>query len=270
MTHPFYKDSKNQTDIHPTAIVDPSAEIGTGVKIGPYSIVDSRVKIGKDTVIGPHNWLTGKTTIGKRNQIHMGCSIGNIPQDLKYDGEDTELIIGDDNIIREYCTLNLGTDETGKSAIGDRNLLMAYVHVAHDCYLGSDIILANSTHIAGHVTIDSKAIIGGVTAIHQFCRIGSFAMVGAQSKITRDILPYSLVDGVPAKCAGMNIIGLKRNDFGQKQIQVIKEAFKILYYRKINRKDALVELAKLAKGNDILNYFMDFIEKSSRGIAHKK
>ena len=225
--------------IHSTAIIHKNAEIGKNVKIGPYCIVDGGAVIGEGTVLKSYVHVHGDVILGKNNTFFQSSSIGEDCQDKKYAGEQTKLIVGDNNIIREFATLNRGTTATGETNIGSNNLLMAYCHIAHDCIIGDNIIMANSTHLGGHVEINDNAIIGGVTAIHQFCRIGSFAMVGAGSKVIKDVLPFSYADGSPLRVAGVNLVGLDRNGFSQERIAAIKKAFRTIYFRGLSLNDAV-------------------------------
>ena len=256
--------------IHPTAIIDINANLGENVEIGAYSVIGQNVTIGNDCVILPHVTMSGRAVFGDRNVFHSGAVVGAAPQDKKYAGEDTELIVGNDNVFRECVTLNRGTTATGKTIIGDNNLMMAYVHIAHDCIIGSNIIMANLVNLGGHVEVHNNAIIGGINAIHQFVRIGSYAMVGAGSKVVRDVLPYSLTDGTPLRCAGLNNIGLKRNGFDTKLITQLKECFKIIYFSKISIPKAVIEIEKLAEKNEKLSYLLEFIKASQRGITPRK
>ena len=200
--------------IHPTAIISPGAQIGADVEIGPYSVIGERVSIGDGTRIGPHVVLQGPTTIGKKNQFFQFCSIGEIPQDLKFNMEDTELIIGDNNTFREFITINRGTaGGGGRTVIGSNCLLMAYTHVAHDCLIGNGVIMANNASLAGHIRIDDHAIIGGLSGIHQFVHIGSYAMIGGLSGVSKDVPPFTLAVGQRAILHGLNLTGLKRHGF---------------------------------------------------------
>jgi UDP-N-acetylglucosamine acyltransferase len=254
--------------IHPTAIVHPKAEIADDVEIGAYSIIDGRVRIGRGTVVGPHVVIKGLTEIGEDNRIFQFASLGEVNQDLKYRGEDTRLKIGNGNTIREYVTMQIGT-VTGRSetTVGDRNLFMVYSHVAHDCEIGSDCILANSATLAGHIRIDDGAIVGGLVGIHQFCRIGMMAIIGGCSKIVQDIPPYMMADGHPAAVRGVNLEGLRRKKFSRESIREIKAAHKILYHSHTNTARALERLKKEFPASAQVKAIVEFVETSQRGIA---
>ncbi|MCB1194813.1 acyl-ACP--UDP-N-acetylglucosamine O-acyltransferase [bacterium] len=253
--------------IHSTAIVHPKAEIAEGVEIGPYSIIRENVKIGKNTVIGPHVVVEGWTEIGEENRIFQFASIGAVSQDLKYHGEKAYLKIGNRNTIREYVTLNIGTEGGGGiTQIGDNNLLMISAHVAHDCILGNNIIIANNGTLAGHITIDDGAIIGGLAAIHQFCKVGKMAIIGGCSKVVQDIPPFMMADGHPAVVRSINLVGKKKKNYSKESIQSIKEAYKTLYRSNLNTSQAIDEIAKLSETNE-LRTILEFVKNSSRGIS---
>lgn len=253
--------------IHPTAIISKSASLSPDVQIGPYTVIGDYVQIGRACKIGPHCNIEGYTIIGDNNQIFTGAVIGSPPQDLKFKGEKSYLIIGNNNIIREYVTINPGTGEGGKTIIGNNNLIMAYAHIAHDCIIGDNVIIANVGTLAGHVVIEDKAIIGGLAAIHQFVRIGKFAIVGGCSKVVQDVPPFSTCDGHPAKVRGLNSIGLRRNNFSPETRSKLKQAFRILFYNglPLNKASAIVE-QRFATISEI-RYLLDFIRNSERGIC---
>ncbi|RKY32093.1 MAG: acyl-[acyl-carrier-protein]--UDP-N-acetylglucosamine O-acyltransferase [Candidatus Omnitrophota bacterium] len=255
--------------IHPTAVVSPKAEIGENVEIGPYAVIEENVKIGDGTLIGPFVHICGYTEIGKNCKIFTGATVGSIPQDLKYKGEITYLKIGDGNIIREYVTINPATEAGESTIIGNNNLIMAYAHIAHNCRIGNNVIISNCGTLAGHVVIEDFAIIGGMVGIHQFCRVGSYSIVGGCSKITKDIIPFSLADGHPARPYGLNIIGLKRRNFPSEKIKIIKKAYKILFRSGLNISSALKELEKMEKCEEI-SHLIEFIRSSTRGIAKER
>ena len=216
--------------IHPTAVVDPQAQLHSSVSIGPYSVIGANVKIGADTEVGPHVVLQGHTTIGQRNRIFQFASLGAIPQDKKYAGEPCELIIGDDNTIREFTTFNIGSPGGGGvTRVGDRNWLMAYVHLAHDCVVGNDTIMANNTQLAGHVVVEDWVILGGFTVVHQFVRIGAHAMTAMCSLLFADVPPYVMCQGQPACARSMNFEGLRRRGFSAERISAVKAMHKALY-----------------------------------------
>ena len=253
--------------IHPTAVIDPSAEIADDVDIGPYTIIGAKVTIDSGTWIGPHVVINGPTRIGKQNKIFQFSSIGEMPQDKKYAGEDTSLEIGDRNVIREYCTFNRGTiQDVGVTRLGNDNWIMAYVHLAHDCQIGNETIFANGTALAGHVIIEDKVILGGVTIIHQFCRIGYHAFSGMGSVIKADVPPYTMLGGTPAEPHGINIEGLKRSGFSKDEIKAIRDAYKIIYKSGNRLEEAIDELEELSREHDAIKRLPEFLRLSSRGI----
>jgi UDP-N-acetylglucosamine acyltransferase len=230
--------------IHSTAIVNPSAEIAEGVEISPYAVIGAEVKIDSGTWIGPHVVIDGPTTIGKENRIFQFASIGAEPQDKKYRGEATTLIIGDRNVIRESCTINRGTiQDIGKTEIGDDNWIMAYVHIAHDCVVGNNTIFANNATLAGHVTIHDYAILGGFTLVHQFCHVGEHAFTGMGTALGKDLPPYVMAFGAPGIPRGINSEGLKRHGFSDEQRKLIKNAYRTLYRKNLPLDDALRQLS---------------------------
>ncbi len=254
--------------IHSTAIVHPKAQIDEDVEIGPYSVVGENVKIGKNTVIGPHVVVEGWTEIGEENKVFQFASIGSINQDLKYHGEKAYLKIGNRNTIRESVTMNIGTEGGGGvTSVGDDNLFMVGAHIAHDCILGSNIIIANLGTLAGHITIEDGAIVGGVVAIHQFCRIGKMAIIGGCSKIVQDIPPYMMADGHPAEVRGINLIGLKRKKYDRKVIQNIKEVHKIMYRSGLNTSQGVEKIRTSLGDSSQVSEIVTFIENTSRGIT---
>lgn len=253
--------------IHPTAIVHPEAQLDEDVEIGPYAVIDKNVKIGKSTCIEGFAQILGYTQIGKNCHIFPYAVIGSIPQDLKYKGEKSFVVIGDNNTIREFVTINPGTEKDSSTIVGNNNLIMAYSHIAHNCKIGNNNILANVATLAGHVEIEDRVVIGGLVAIHQFCRIGSFSIIGGCSKVVQDIPPYSLCDGHPAKVRGINIVGLKRAGFSKEKIEIIRKAYKIIFFENhtfsVARQIILKELPSLEE----INKLLDFISSSRRGIA---
>jgi len=259
----------NETErIHPTAIIDARSEIDEGVSIGAYSIIGPDVKIGKDTTIGPHVVLSGPTTIGERNRIFQFSSIGEIPQDKKYHGEISELIIGDDNTIREYVTINRGTEEDqGFTKIGDRNWIMAYVHIAHDCNVEDDVTFANGSTLAGHVSVEKFAILGGFTLVHQFCRVGAYSFCAMGTALNRDLPPYVMASGNYASTHGLNKEGLRRQGFSDDCINALHKSYKLLVRSKSSKDENLAEVKKLAKQYPEVLYFLDFVTTSKRGIT---
>jgi UDP-N-acetylglucosamine acyltransferase len=253
--------------IHPTAIIDKSASIEDGVSIGPYSIIGADVKIAAGTSIGPHVVINGPTTVGKNNRIFQFASIGEVPQDKKYAGEPTRLEIGDNNVIREYCTISRGTiQDQGVTRIGNHNWIMAYVHIAHDCQIGNHTIFANAATLAGHVTIEDYVILGGFTLVHQFCKVGLHCFTGMNSVISQDVPPYLMIAGHMAKPYGINVEGLKRRGFTSETLSGLKKAYKIIYRSGNSLERAIAELTELGKQHQDVNYLVDFIKNSTRGI----
>lgn len=253
--------------IHPQAIIDPTARLGTGVQVGAFSIIGAGVEIGDGTWIGPHVVVNGPTRIGRDNKIFQFSSIGEAPQDIKYAGEPTLLTIGDRNVIRESCTFSRGTvPGGGVTRVGSDNLFMAYVHVAHDCAVGSSTIFANNASLAGHVSVGDYAILGGFTGIHQFCRVGAHCMTGIATITFKDIPPYLLVNGNTAKPYGLNLRGLKRRGFSDAAIDALRSAYKTLYRSGMRLESALDELAGLSAQFPEVEHFTTFIRQSERGI----
>lgn len=253
--------------IHPTAIIDESATIAADCEIGPYSIVGADVTIGAGTTIGPHVVLKGPTTIGANNRIFQFASVGDDPQDLKYDGELTTLEIGDSNTIREFATINRGTEGGGGvTRIGNHNLFMAYIHVAHDCMIGDRIIMANGASLAGHVTVGNHAILAGFACIHQFCEVGEHAFVGLNSVANRDVAPFTMAVGNYAEGKGINKNGLRRRDFSEEAIQALHRAYKVLLRHHGDRLEAIASLASEVEKYPEVALFVKFIENSERGV----
>ena len=255
-------------EIHETAVVHPNAEIAKDVKIGPYAIIGEHVKIGEGTEVGAHAVIRGWTRIGENNEIFNSASIGQEPQDLKFQGEKSFLEIGANNTFREFTTIHRGTEEGGGvTKIGSGNLFMAYTHVAHDCEVGDDIVMANSATLAGHVEVEDSAVIGGLSGVHQFVRIGKMAMVGGDSKVVKDVPPYVLVDGHPAAANGINSVGLRRNDVNPDVRQKIKEAYRILYRSNLNVSEAIEKMDQELDNSDMIEYFLRFLRNAQRGIC---
>jgi UDP-N-acetylglucosamine acyltransferase len=254
-------------EIHPTALVHPGARLGAEVNIGAYSIIGEHVEIGDHTHIGPHVVITGHTRIGRDNRIFQFVSLGEEPQDKKYAGEPTRLEIGDNNVIREFCTFNTGTaQDAGVTRIGNDNWIMAYVHVAHDCVIGDHTIFANNASLAGHVSVQDYAILGGFTGVHQFCRIGAHVITGIASVIRQDIPPYITVAGSPAAPHGINSEGLKRRGYSAEAVSAIKRAYKTLYKSGLGLSDAQNAIAAEAVQHPELQPLADFLAVSGRGI----
>jgi len=256
--------------IHPTAIINPGARIGHGVEIGPYSIIGDRVSIGDNNRIGPHVVIEGPTTIGCNNTFFQFCSIGAIPQDLKFNMEETELIIGDDNTVREFSTINRGTEGGGgKTAIGSNCLLMAYTHVAHDCLVGNGVIMANNATLAGHIRIDDHAIVGGLSGIHQFVHIGSYAMIGGLSGVSKDVPPFTLAVGQRASLHGLNLTGLKRHGFASGVISELKTAYKLLFRSTLHTDEAVRQMQADGLNSAEVLSLIAFIKHSERGVTRE-
>lgn len=254
--------------IHSSAIVDSGARLADNVTVGPYSIVGPDVEIGEGTTIGPHVVIGGPTKIGRDNHIFQFCSIGEDPQDKKYAGESTRLVIGDGNTIREFCTINRGTaQDRGTTELGDENWVMAYVHVAHDCVVGNHTVLANCATLAGHVTVGDHAILGGFTKVHQFCRVGAYAFCGMDSGLNRDVPPYVTVSGMPAEPKGINVEGLKRHGFDRETIRAIRRAYRLLYRSGLRLEQAVEQIRSLGREADAVVPMIEFIEASSRGLT---
>tara|TARA_Y100001960_G_scaffold270519_1_gene296671 strand:+ start:9 stop:776 length:768 start_codon:yes stop_codon:yes gene_type:complete len=253
-------------NIHSSSIIHSKAEIHDSVSVGAFSIVDDNVEIGEGTVIHPHVHIFPNTKIGKNNVIHQGAVIGGVPQDLKFSNEFSEVVIGDENVIREYCTINRGTESKHKTFIGNNCLLMAYVHIAHDCIVNDKVILANGVQLAGHTTIGYHAIIGGMTGVHQFCEVGEHAFVGACRVILQDIPPYILATGDPLKYSGINSVGLRRREFSSEQRRLIKNVYKVIYRSKLNITQALKELKTNFESTEEVLKIINFIETCERGI----
>jgi UDP-N-acetylglucosamine acyltransferase len=253
---------------HPTAIIHPNAKLADDVEVGAYSIIDEHVEIGAGTKIGPHVVVTGHTRIGKNNQIFQFCSIGEVPQDKKYAGEPTRLEIGDNNVIRECCTFNIGTvQDVGVTRMGNNNWIMAYVHVAHDCQVGNNVIFANSTQLAGHVIIDDFVILGGFTGVHQFCQIGAHVMTAVGTVLLHDIPPYVKVSGSPAAPHGLNSEGLKRRGFSGEALAGLKRAYKTLYRSGLTLEEAKTQLEQQATECSEVQIMADFLNRTQRGIV---
>ena len=255
--------------IHPTVIVDPKAEIGEGVEIGPYSVIQEDVVIGEGTWVGPHVFIGRGTRIGKECQIFQFASVGEGPQAMIYKGERTSLLIGDHNIIRECVTLNRGTVQgNGKTVIGNGNLFMAYSHVGHDCIIGNHVILANSAALAGHILLEDHATIGGLSAVHQFCRVGTHAFVSGMTGVAQDLLPYMLASGNRARLFGLNTVGLKRFKFSETAVKALKKAYRILFRSSLTLEKALSQI----RDDEIstvpeVQHLLQFIQETKRGIC---
>ncbi|WP_395067596.1 acyl-ACP--UDP-N-acetylglucosamine O-acyltransferase [Paraburkholderia silvatlantica] len=257
--------------IHPTAVVESGAQIDESVEIGPFAVVGANVTIGARTKVGSHSVLEGHTTIGEDNTIGHYASIGGRPQDMKYKGEPTKLVIGSRNTIREFTTLHTGTvQDTGVTIIGDDCWIMAYVHVGHDCRLGNNVIMSSNAQLAGHVFVDDHAIVGGMTGVHQFVRIGAHSMVGGASALVQDVPPFVIAAGNKAVPHGINVEGLRRRGFSPDAISALRSAYRALYKNGLSLEEAKVQLAELAQaggdGDVYVKALLDFVEQSQRGI----
>ena len=254
--------------ISPTAIISPDAQLEEGVEVGHYSIIGADVRIGKNTIIGPHTVIDNYTHIGEDCNIFQFCSIGAPPQDLKFGGEKTRVVIGNANTIREFVTIHRATSaDIGMTIIGDHNLLMAYVHIAHNCKLGNNIIMSNAATLAGHVLVEDHAIISGLTGIHQFCRIGAHCMIGGASAITKDVPPYTIAQGNRAKLFGLNLIGLKRRNFSEKTIKAITDAYRIVFRSSLLMDKAIIKVETEVEDLPEVQNFIKFIKESERGVC---
>jgi len=252
--------------IHQTAIISSKSIIGKNVFIGPYCIIDDDVIIGDNTRIDAHTIIRSYTTVGQNCHIFSNCVIGEIPQDKKFEGEKSKLVIGDNTVVREFCTLNRGTKDLGLTKIGSDCLLMAYVHVGHDCLVSDNIILANGVQLGGHVEIQKYAIVGGLTPVHQFCKIGEHTLVGGGLRVVQDIPPFIIANGQPLKFSGINALGLRRRKFSVTQRTNIKKAYKILYNSNMNTSQALEKIKKDFSSQNEISTIISFINDSSRGL----
>jgi UDP-N-acetylglucosamine acyltransferase len=256
----------SESQIHPTAIVDAQADIGPGTIIGPYCIVQAGVVLGADCWLQHHVTLSGPMVAGARNKFYAYCSIGQQTQDLKYLGEPTYLEIGNENTFREFVTVNRSTLGSGKTRIGNCGNFLAYSHIGHDCTVGDAVVFSNNGTLAGHVQVGDHAIMGGLTAVHQFCRLGRYAITGGCSKIVQDIPPFMIADGNPAKVRGINLVGLERSGFGPESIKIIKEAFRLIYRSKYNTRQAIEAIQQELPASEEINQIVEFIQQSERGI----
>jgi UDP-N-acetylglucosamine acyltransferase len=255
--------------IHPAALVDSKAEISGGVEIGPFSLIEKGVSIGEGTKIGPHVVIREGTHIGKQCQIFQFASIGEAPQAFFYRGERTSLFIGDQNIIREFVTLHRGTIKGGgKTVIGDENFFMAYSHVAHDCHIGNQVVLANGATLGGHITVEDHAIIGGLAAVHQFCQIGAHAIISGLTGVSQDIIPYMMAAGSRARLYGLNTVGLKRFNFSEKAIRALKKAYRIIFRSSLTLEKAIKQIGEdeIYQTPEV-QHLLHFIQQSKRGIT---
>lgn len=253
-------------EVHPTAIVDPKAELADDVKIGPFTIVEGDVIIESGTQVDAHALIAHGARIGKNCRLHHGAVISAVPQDLKFGGEKTTLEIGENTVIREYCDLNRGTNERGKTVIGKNCFLMAYTHVAHDCLIGDQVIIANAVQIAGHVTIEDWVIIGGMVPIHQFCTVGQHAFIGGGYRVSQDVPPYILAAGEPLGFKGLNLVGLKRRGFSRESLRAMQDCYRLFYRARLNKSQALAAIRSEVPDLPEIKTILDFIAKSERGL----
>ncbi len=253
-------------DIHPTAIVHQDAKLADQVSVGPFSIINEGAQIGASTEIASHVLIDVRTVVGENCSIHHGAVLGTLPQDLKFKGEKTHLVIGDGTTVREYATLNRGTEYRDKTVVGKNCFIMAYAHVAHDCLLGDYVILANSVNLAGHVEIGDYAIVGGVVPVHQFVKIGAHSIIGGGFRVQKDVCPYALLAGYPLKTMGLNRVGLTRRGFSEKTMEILDKAFRILFKSKLNTSQAIEKIKSDLELIPEVQSLLDFIAQSERGI----
>jgi UDP-N-acetylglucosamine acyltransferase len=256
----------SDVQIHPSAIVDERAEIGAGTIVGPYCVIGAEVALGQDCWLQHHVTLSGPTRAGARNKFYAYCSIGQQTQDLKYQGEPTYLDIGDENTFREFVTINRSTTSEGKTRVGSRGNFLAYSHIGHDCTVGDEVVFSNNATLAGHVQVGNHAVMGGLTAVHQFCRIGRFAIMGGCSKSVQDVPPFMIADGNPAEIRGVNLVGLERQGFTPESVKWIKEAFRLIYRSKYNTRQAMEAIRKELPQNEEITQIIEFIGQSERGL----
>lgn len=254
-------------DVHPTAIVDPGAKLGSGVQVEAYAIIGPNVTLGRGTRVGPHVLIERDTVVGEDCAIHKGAVLGTDPQDLKYAGEPTTLVVGDRTVIREFATLNRGTTASGETRVGSDSLLMAYVHIAHDCIIGDHVVIANAVNMGGHVTIEDWAAVGGMTPIHQFVRIGRHAFVGGASRVHKDVPPFVRVSGNPIEMHGLNSVGLQRRGFPDEVRRELKRAYRLVFASELNVAQALERARSELEPYPEVQYLLEFIEGTRRGIT---
>lgn len=257
-----------QTKIHSTAVIEKGAQLGVDVEVGPFAVIGSRVQIGDGSKVGAHAVIEGRTTIGARNLISSFASVGSRPQDLKFKGEDTGLTIGDDNMFREYCNISLGTEGGGgMTKVGNGNLFMVFTHIAHDCVIGNRVIAANSVALAGHVIVDDGAVLGGLSAIHQFCHIGKLAMVAGGGMVAQDVVPYGMVHGNRATMNGLNVVGLRRLGLKTDDMKSIKEMYHLVFDSNLTLSDAIARISQDIPDSVYRHDWLTFLQKGERGIC---
>jgi UDP-N-acetylglucosamine acyltransferase len=254
--------------IHPTAIVDPKARIDSDVEIGAFAIIEAGVEVGAGSRIGAHAVLKSGLSLGRRVRVHEGAVLGGDPQDLKYQGAPSYAVVGDDCVVREFATIHRSARPEGTTRVGPGSFLMGYGHVAHDCEIGEEVVIASYAALAGHIHVGRRAFVSGGVVIHQFSRIGELSMIGGGSKVNLDVPPFFTVDGVPARAVGLNLVGLKRAGVGEPDVQVLKRAYRLLYRSKLAVRDALPEIEALA--NDFAQRLADFVRASERGVCRER
>jgi len=255
------------TKIHSTCVISSQAHLEEGVEIGPYTVIKGKVRIGKNTKIGSRVYIEGWTEIGSNCLFYPGCIIGTPPQDVKYKGEKTKVDIGDNSTLREYITINKSTGEGTSTRLGCNNYLMAYSHVAHNCSLGNNIMMANSAALGGHVNVEDKAILGGLVGVHQFVNVGTLSIIGGCSKVVKDVIPFTKVDGHPLKSYGLNVVALRRNKFPEETIHILKESYRIIFRSGLNTSEAIRELREKYPNSEEVKHIIHFIQNSQRGIT---
>ncbi len=254
--------------IHPTAVLEPGAQVDPSCEVGPYAVIGAGVRLGPGNVIGPHAVITGRTTLGAGNRVFAHAVLGGLPQDLKYRGEPTALVIGDRNTFREFATANLGTaGGGGVTRIGSGGLFMASSHIGHDCQIGDGAIIANSVAFAGHVTVEDHVHVGGISGVHQFCRIGRFAFVSGMTGVAMDVAPFCTVAGARAELAGINVVGMQRAGMAEDEIGRVKQAYKVVFRSNLGLQEAITELTEELSGYPEIDHFIAFLKGSQRGIT---
>lgn len=256
--------------IHQTAVVHPGARLGEGVEVGPFGVIGEHVVIGDGTWIGPHVWVDGHTSIGQRCQVFPGATLGGPPQDHKYRGQPTQLIIGDDNLIREGVSIHRSNSEEEPTRIGARNMIMAFSHIGHNCQIGDDVMITNNCPIGGHVVIEDRAVLGGMVGVHQFVRIGTIAMVGGYSKVVRDVPPFTICDGRPAQPCGLNVVGLRRAGVSAEARDQLKRAYHLLFRSGLNLSHALAQVQAEVNGCEEVSYLVAFLSRLKDGRAGRQ
>jgi len=261
-------DSNAPTEVHPTAMVAPGAQLGQGVVVGPYCVIGPKVVIGDRARLISHVSIENRTSVGARTVVHQFATLGAMPQDLKFAGEDSELIIGEENSIRPYVNISIGTASGGgRTMIGRRNLLMVYVHIAHDCIIGNNVVLVNGVSVAGHVTIFDRAFVGGMSGVHQFCRIGTRAMIGGGSMVVQDVPPYCLVQGDRAAPVGLNMVALRRAGFSADALRDLKAMYRMVFSENLTVEDAMIRIETDIAPSPERQVFVEFLRLSERGVC---